>query len=295
MTHPIDTPANPAQGVNEARLPATKAYVDRLIRIFNERPTDDTSAVVLVDYARAALTAAIGAGGQAVAQFRKTGCSDWYDGLPDNEDGRGPYETRTLYSHPAPSGQAVAVEPLEWERLSNGNLRALGAFGYRYIVHARSGSFLLHHAGSLSDDSFETEEAAKAAAQADYERRILSALSQPHPADDRVAPTEGVSNKAEEGRQAYKEGQSRDCNPYPRGTTRYWQWSSGWLDERAFRPRPDERVVEALPRPDAVSMASGTICLEYVDRDERDLALDWLEAHGAGAAPAAATAVTGGQ
>lgn len=46
--------------------------------------------------------AAIGAGGQAITQFRKTGCSDWYDGLPDNEDGRGPYETRTLYSHPAP-------------------------------------------------------------------------------------------------------------------------------------------------------------------------------------------------
>ncbi|MGB3833750.1 MAG: hypothetical protein WA975_18015 [Mesorhizobium sp.] len=82
--------------------------------------------------------------------------------------------------------------------------------------------------------------------------------------------------------------------------------NSFWVSERQnayysvpiylSQPHPaDERVVEALPRPDAVSMASGTICLEYVDRDERDLAFDWLEAHGAGAAPTAATAVTGGQ
>jgi hypothetical protein len=40
-------------------------------------------------------------GGEAVAQWRKVNCSDWYDGLPDHEDGGGPYETRTLYSHPA--------------------------------------------------------------------------------------------------------------------------------------------------------------------------------------------------
>jgi hypothetical protein len=114
--------------------------------------------------------------------------------------------------------------------------------------------------------------------------RASDALSQPHPADERVEPTDGVSNKAEEGRQAYKSGQSKDSNPYRQGTARYWQWSSGWLDERAFRPRTDERVVEALPRPDGVSMTCGTICLEYIDRDERDLAYDWLEAHGAGAA-----------
>jgi hypothetical protein len=36
----------------------------------------------------------------AVPQFRKQYCSDWYDGHPDNEDGGGPYETRTLYTRP---------------------------------------------------------------------------------------------------------------------------------------------------------------------------------------------------
>lgn len=38
--------------------------------------------------------------GEPVAQFRKVGCSDWYDGYPDHDDGGDPYETRTLYAHP---------------------------------------------------------------------------------------------------------------------------------------------------------------------------------------------------
>jgi hypothetical protein len=36
-----------------------------------------------------------------VHQYRKEHCADWYDGFPDSEDGGGPYETRTLYTHPA--------------------------------------------------------------------------------------------------------------------------------------------------------------------------------------------------
>ncbi|MET3790709.1 hypothetical protein [Aquamicrobium terrae] len=51
-TSPVATP--PASAIRGA-LPATGRYVDRLIRIFRDRPDDDTSAVVLQDYARAAL------------------------------------------------------------------------------------------------------------------------------------------------------------------------------------------------------------------------------------------------
>jgi hypothetical protein len=36
----------------------------------------------------------------AVHQFRKRGCSDWYDGHPDHTDGGGLYEARTLYTSP---------------------------------------------------------------------------------------------------------------------------------------------------------------------------------------------------
>lgn len=49
---------------------------------------------------------------QSVPQFRKWGCSDWYDGHPDHEDGGGPYESRTLYqampAQPEAKGEAVA-------------------------------------------------------------------------------------------------------------------------------------------------------------------------------------------
>jgi hypothetical protein len=41
-----------------------------------------------------------------VHQFRALGCSDWYDGHPDRTI-NGPYETRTLYTHPAAPVPAV--------------------------------------------------------------------------------------------------------------------------------------------------------------------------------------------
>lgn len=48
-------PASPAEPVRVKGLPATQPYVDRIIRIFRDKPHDDTSAVVLRDYAQAAL------------------------------------------------------------------------------------------------------------------------------------------------------------------------------------------------------------------------------------------------
>ena len=39
----------------------------------------------------------------AIHQWRKPLCCDWYDGHPDNGDGGGPYETRTLYRSPPAS------------------------------------------------------------------------------------------------------------------------------------------------------------------------------------------------
>lgn len=44
----------PADG-GRVTLPATTPYVDRIIRIFRDRPGDDATAMVLLDYARAAL------------------------------------------------------------------------------------------------------------------------------------------------------------------------------------------------------------------------------------------------
>jgi hypothetical protein len=47
-----------------------------------------------------------------VHQFRKLGCADWYDGLPDHEDGYGPYEARILYTAPQPRRQPLTDEEI---------------------------------------------------------------------------------------------------------------------------------------------------------------------------------------
>lgn len=48
-------PTPPDASAIRGALPATGPYVDRLIRVFRDRPDDDGSAVVLQDYARAAI------------------------------------------------------------------------------------------------------------------------------------------------------------------------------------------------------------------------------------------------
>lgn len=73
-------------------------------------------------------------------------------------------------AHPAPSG--MGVKKLEW---SSGNART--NFGGSYTVHMRSDSLWeTVGCGSFIGGPFATEAAAKAAAQKDYENRILSAL-----------------------------------------------------------------------------------------------------------------------
>lgn len=53
-----------------------------------------------------------------VRQFRRVGCADWYDGNPDHEDGRGPYEARTLYAaQPAP---VVPDDVARYQAIRNG-------------------------------------------------------------------------------------------------------------------------------------------------------------------------------
>jgi hypothetical protein len=69
-----------------------------------------TADQIALDSALAATErAAIQPAGDAVHQFRKAGCSDWYDGYPDHEDGGGPYELRTLFA--APVVQAMPSQP----------------------------------------------------------------------------------------------------------------------------------------------------------------------------------------
>lgn len=85
-------------------------------------------------------------------------------------------------------GQAVAVKPLEWMVFcsNSGNCSANTALG-EYVIQSEDELWIVYrpHEDAQHGKGHDTLEAAKAAAQADYERRVLSALSQPHPA----APT----------------------------------------------------------------------------------------------------------
>lgn len=84
-------------------------------------------------------------------------------------------------------GQAVAVKPLEWESGVVDWAKPLPGMKYVACSTTPKGAWawwLDDAPGTRAVFASETE--AKAAAQADYERRIRSALSQPHPADERV-------------------------------------------------------------------------------------------------------------
>lgn len=84
-------------------------------------------------------------------------------------------------TRPAP---AVSVKPLEWflgsHRSNDGHHEAqtmLGTYSCREVGALRKYWTLWKSERILTEDEYEDVEQAKAAAQADYERRILSALS----------------------------------------------------------------------------------------------------------------------
>ena len=75
------------------------------------------------------------------------------------------------------------VKPLEWRVLSEGHSTACALFNAFYTINrSRSGKSwmvkLVDRTGSTTLGYSENAEAAKASAQADYERLILSALEQ---------------------------------------------------------------------------------------------------------------------
>lgn len=69
--------------------------------------------------------------------------------------------------------QGVGVKPLEWDEGGNGAWATPDGY---YQIRFLDGSFMLLRP-FLANEIYRTLEAAKAAAQADYERRILSALT----------------------------------------------------------------------------------------------------------------------
>ncbi|MGR9130820.1 hypothetical protein [Rhizobium leguminosarum] len=78
-----------------------------------------------------------------------------------------------------PVAEAVKVKPLEWNAPDSWNLAntVLGTYVVRPCLATNfTGQFLMCRPGDEDSVLFPSEDAAKAAAQADYEQRILSAL-----------------------------------------------------------------------------------------------------------------------
>ncbi len=113
---------------------------------------------------------------------------------------------------PAPQPATATVKPLEWQSRATDYWRADTTIG-RYSVAHEDDGFGVWLAGSEDDEYpahvFANSEAAKIAAQADYERRILAALS--------PAATEPVA-----WMQRHKLGPHHLCNP---DTQAYDDWS----------------------------------------------------------------------
>ena len=92
---------------------------------------------------------------------------------------------------------AVRVKPLEWFEVARGN-NGYGKWEAEgYVVQKIEGLFLINFAGSYKNEwRFTSVGSAKAAAEADYNRRILAAL-EPYPAaQDREALIEVLTARA---------------------------------------------------------------------------------------------------
>lgn len=104
-------------------------------------------------------------------------------------------------------GGAVKVKPLEWKECNSGNFKKGQCFAARSMVdfapiaiHKKADGWWL----SLDCETHPTLEAAKAAAQADYERRILSAL-EPAPDARQEAWRAGMLEAAKVAQGQYRE------------------------------------------------------------------------------------------
>lgn len=167
-----------------ARALATKHYVER----FNEEPGSrhvqmnvDGNWHIFADDAQTALTAALsvpapGTGG-AEAPYQGTVCEHgirWPWACHDCD--RIALARRDVSTQQGGDLGAVKVRDLEWEAVSQVEARAPGGFGDDYICY-RSGAQVCLDLPDGKTTIHTSFEAAKAAAQQDYESRILSALS----------------------------------------------------------------------------------------------------------------------
>lgn len=156
-----------------------------------------TPAVTPGGYARG-----FSAGIEAAAQVAEKNAAQWwaeykdrmsehcadphYQGMSDGAD-EVAEDIRALTPADAPPEPVVRVKPLKWFEVCRGTNGHGKWTADGYTVRKIEGLFLLDFAGeSKSKWRFSTSEIAKAAAQADYEARILAAIETVSEADARA-------------------------------------------------------------------------------------------------------------
>jgi hypothetical protein len=79
---------------------------------------------------------------EPVHQWREKHSAYWYDGYPDNDDGGGPYETRTLYATPP---AAPVQEPVEVDQATMELAESVGLIGPASRTHGLHASIQRFH------------------------------------------------------------------------------------------------------------------------------------------------------
>jgi hypothetical protein len=84
-----------------------------------------------------------------------------------------------LAAQPVAAQEGVKVKPLEWDETASGWEAEAGMFCRSYLIEKQYDGYRMDYNWTEQLRQIDTLDAAKAAAQADYEKRILSALEAP--------------------------------------------------------------------------------------------------------------------
>ena len=100
-----------------------------------DRALDLLDSAACAETMRLSKQAALAEPSEPVRQYRKAFCANWYDGYPDQNDGGGPYETRTLFTHPASKPEPLTDEEISEVFEKCASLQAIPGNG-RHTVHS---------------------------------------------------------------------------------------------------------------------------------------------------------------
>jgi len=180
-----------------------------------------------------------------------------------------PVQVEAALTASLPFLQGVKVKALEWGSTSYGTPEVFTDVGVYRIVSAWNGGWSLtwNNSSILDSDgrsNFPTQEAAKAAAQADYEARVRSAID-PAPSPRAQALEESDLNARLKAKGMYSIEEMMGTLPVDK-----WRIQSGMTDIKFFGEWLERKTREYLTMKAAY---------EAGDKDESDELYEWVLAH----------------